>query len=114
MKLNEAYKLLNDCSAVIIASDDINPLTYPSLSALTDEPDNEFMYLAWADEGGDVFDVKFKQAHNEEVSVIKNSLVFTDVEGNVFLLTLLAPMSLGERKKGEHLFNSKKNKNRAN
>ena len=89
--LDQAYRWLESCSAVIW---DDNFLCYPSLSQLvTDDPENEFLYLSITDEEGEL-SVKFKQGNNETIEVGGNSMFLIDDEGDTIQLTLLCPINV--------------------
>lgn len=85
-----AFKLLSDCSAVII---DDNALVYPSLG---DEED-EFLYLSYTNDEGLMFAYHFNKEDNKNVEVIGTSMFLKDTEGKTTQLTLLFPQNLEEK-----------------
>jgi len=89
--LHKAFNWLVASSAVIW---DDNFLSYLSTSQLTDDPENEFLYLSATDEEGNEFSVKFKQGNNETVKVCGNSMFLVDDEGDTIQLTLLDPINV--------------------
>jgi len=93
MNLNEAYNILESCSAVII---DDGTLVYPSLADLTGEDDNEFMYLGWTDDEGREYRVKFTEGPNQQVEAFGSIMRLIDDEGDKIHLTLLAPWQFAE------------------
>ena len=76
--LKEAYRILEDASAVII--DDV--VLYPSLWELTDDETNEFLYLEWENDGGRLFTLKFNEGDNQEVKVVGSSMFLYDTDAN--------------------------------
>jgi hypothetical protein len=75
--LKEAYRILEDASAIII---DDSVLVYPSLSELQEDDTSEFMYLSWTDEGCD-YSARFEEWRNQEVEVVGSSM-FLYAEGD--------------------------------
>lgn len=73
--LEEAYKILEDASAVII---DDNVLVYPALSYWNFSDENEFMYLTWTDDKGQEYDLHFAEGDNQEVKVSGSSMFLID------------------------------------
>lgn len=95
--LDVAFKLLEQAKAVIITIDgssyDKERLATKSLSQLTDDEDNAFLYLEWKATYQSC--TEFKQKDNEEVKMINNNqLQLIDYEGDKINLTLLVPMDL--------------------
>lgn len=88
--LQEAYNILENCAGVIV---DDNVLIYPSLSDITNEPDNEFLYLSWNEDGED-FEVSFIESDNQKIVASGCSLFLTDSEGEENQITILAPQKL--------------------
>jgi hypothetical protein len=88
--LQEAFTILEDCSALII---DDNVLVYPRLEDLTGDLKNEFLYLSWEEDGED-FEVRFLEGQNQNVQVSGSSLFLIDSEGEDNQLTVLTPKSL--------------------
>ncbi len=76
--LKEAYRILEDASAVI--TDDV--VLYPSLWELTDDETNEFLYLEWENDGGRLFTLKFNEGDNQEVKVVGSSMFLYDTDAN--------------------------------
>jgi hypothetical protein len=89
--LKEAHKRLIDCSAVIV---DNNALVYPSLEDIENDPENQFLYISWEDEG-QVFSVKCMEQNNQTVKVSDDGslMLLEDIEGDRIQLTLLEPAS---------------------
>ncbi len=77
ISLKEAFRMLEDASAVII---DDNFLVYPSLSDLKEDDTNEFMYLSWENEGFE-YSARFEGWRNQEVEVVGSSM-FLYAEGD--------------------------------
>lgn len=77
--LENAYKILEDASAIII---DDGVLVYPALSDLEDSDENEFMYLEWRDEDGLEYYVKFAEGDNQEVVIEGSSMFLLDTDAN--------------------------------
>jgi len=75
--LKEAYRILEDASAVII-DDDV--VLYPSLSELKEDDTNEFLFFRW-DDGGFEYVVRFEEWRNQEVEVVGSSM-FLYAEGD--------------------------------
>lgn len=89
ISLQEAYNILEECSAVI--TEDYG-LCYPSLWDLIGEDDNEWLFCQWDDEKGYVYSLVF----NEDCGEIKfdgTNLYLTDAEDDEVKLTLLVPMN---------------------
>lgn len=86
--LEQAYKLLQDCSAVIA---DDNALMYPSIWDLDDE---EFLFLHWDDDDGYEYYYTFLPKDNQEVEVHGCSMWLIEEHGEEVQLTLLTPMLL--------------------
>lgn len=95
MKLTfeQAYKLLEDCSAVVWED---YFLTFPALRDEQDEdPGNDlFLQLESTDEHGRVFGADFFRGNNQEVKAEGSSLFLTDSNGEEVQISLLAPMTL--------------------
>lgn len=85
--LAEAYDILEAASAVVIDS----VVTYPSLSDLTGEADNEFLLLSWTDEEGQDFRTKFAEGPNRAVRVMGACLWLVDEDGDETAITILVP-----------------------
>jgi hypothetical protein len=77
--LEEAYKILEDASAIII---DDGVLVYPVLSDLEHSDENEFMYLTWRDEDELEYCVKFAEGDNQEVVIEGSSMFLIDTDAN--------------------------------
>jgi hypothetical protein len=78
--LDEAYHILENAAALVIND---HVLVYPSLSQLTDDEDNVFLYLSW--NNNDSFQLKFAQGDNPTVQVEGSSMFLYDT--NAFLYT---------------------------
>jgi hypothetical protein len=76
--LKEAFQILEDASAVIV-NDYV--LVYPALTDLEDSDENEFMYIAWDDEGLG-YDLKFCEGDNQEVKISGASMFLYDTDAN--------------------------------
>lgn len=74
--LKEAYRILEDASAVII-DDDV--VLYPSLSELKEDDTNEFLFFRW-DDGGLEYTLIFKEGDNQEVKVSGSSIFLIDTK----------------------------------
>jgi len=92
--LKEAYAILENASAVII---DDNALVYPSLWELDGDPENQFLYLSWENEGHD-YSLKFCEGDNTEVAVVGSSLFLYDTDADDETchtqITILVPQTL--------------------
>ena len=92
--LDKAYHILENAAALIV---DDNVLVYPSLSQLTDDDDNEFLFLSWNDEGKE-FNLKFTQGDNPSVGVEGNSMFLFDTDAvsnhDHTQITVLVPKKL--------------------
>jgi len=75
--LEEAYKILEDASAVVV---DDNVLVYPALSDLEFSDENEFMYLTWTDDEGQEYALKFAEGDNQQVKVSGSSIFLLDTD----------------------------------
>jgi len=75
--LEEAYKILEDASAVII---DDNVLVYPALADLEFSDENEFMYITWSDDEGREYALKFAEGDNQQVKVSGSSIFLLDTD----------------------------------
>jgi hypothetical protein len=73
--LEEAYKMLEESSAIIV---DNNGLMYPSVWGLTGDDSNEFLYLSWTDGDYNEFNLQFVEGDNLEVEVSGSSLFLKD------------------------------------
>jgi hypothetical protein len=83
IKFEEAYKLLLDCAACIVAD---NVVIYP---CLYDDPDNEvFLRFAW-EENGFEFELEFNYADNQVVGLSGSSLFLKSTAGAEEQITLL-------------------------
>ena len=72
--LKEAFRILEDASAVII-NDDV--VLYPSLWELRDDDTNEFLFFRW-DDGGLEYNLAFKEGDNQEVKLVGSSMFLYD------------------------------------
>jgi hypothetical protein len=86
--LEKAHELLENAYAVILPDFDM-ALTYPSLSSLTDEPENEWCYMEWVDEKGYEFQMSISQEPNNEVEWDGDCLILIDDEGEPVRFRLL-------------------------
>lgn len=85
--LKQAHELIENAAAVIVNHD---ALMYPSVSDLTGEEDNEFLYVSWMDADGLGFKIKAVEENNQEVKVTdQGDLILVDDEGEEFEVTLL-------------------------
>ena len=93
--LEEAYKILEDASAIVV---DDSVLVYPALEDLEFSDENEFMYLTWTDDEGQEYTLKFAEGDNQEVKVAGSSmfLLDTDAEGeeDAIQITILTTKEL--------------------
>ena len=88
--LEEAYKILENCSGVIV---DDGAILYPSVWELNGKDENEFLYLSWEEEGLE-FNVKFNEGSNREVKVSGCSMFLIEGDGEETQLTILVPQNL--------------------
>jgi len=85
--LKTAHELIENAAAIIA---DHNALMYPSVSDLTGEEDNEFLYISWTDGDGYEYRIKANEGPNQTVKVTdQGDLVLVDDEGDEFEITLL-------------------------
>ena len=85
--LKEAHELIENAAAIIVNHD---ALMYPSVSDLTGEEDNEFLYVSWTDGDGWEFEIKAVEENNRTVKVTdQGDLILVDDEGDEFEVTLL-------------------------
>jgi hypothetical protein len=75
--LQDAYKILEDASAIII---DDGVLVYPALAELEFSDENEFMYLTWSDEDGQEYSLHFAEGDNQEVVIEGSSMFLMDTD----------------------------------
>jgi len=76
--LEDAYKILEDASAIII-NDSI--LVYPCLSDLEYSDENEFMYISWDEEGLE-YNLNFCEGDNQMVKIVGSSMFLYDTDSN--------------------------------
>jgi hypothetical protein len=91
--LEEAHKILQDCSAVIIND---NVVIYPSINDLTGEDNNEFMFLGWENDGED-FALFFWEGLNKTVTISGSSMFLYEIEDEIdspTQITILEPKKL--------------------
>lgn len=93
--IEQALKLLNNASAVIIDDD---ALMYPSLGDYLGEDDNTFLYMSWVDGDGLEFEVKIREGRNKEIEWEAPLMTLIDLDGNTVTLTLLSDMTVKEAK----------------
>lgn len=85
--LKTAHELIENAAAIIA---DHDALTYPSVSELTGEEDNEFLFIRWVNDEGLEFQIRAVEENNQSVKVTdQGDLVLVDDEGNEFEITLL-------------------------
>lgn len=93
--LEEAYKILEDASAIIV---DDGVLVYPALSDLEFSDENEFMYLTWTDDEGQEYILKFAEGDNQDVKVAGSSMFLLDTDAeddtDVIQITILTTKEL--------------------
>lgn len=89
--LEEAYKLIESASAVIV---DDNVVTYPSLYELTGNPDDEWLFMKWEDEDSyHEFTLSFSE-NCGEIKFDGTNLWINDITGEENMITLLVPMKV--------------------
>jgi hypothetical protein len=76
--LKEAFRILEDASAVII-NDDV--VLYPSLDMIEGSDENEFLFFRW-DDGGLEYTLKFCEGDNQEVKLVGSSMFLYDTDSN--------------------------------
>jgi hypothetical protein len=76
--LKEAYRILEDASAVII-DDDV--VLYPSLDPISGDELNEFLFFRW-DDGGLEYTLAFNEEDNQEVKLVGSSMFLYDTDSN--------------------------------
>jgi len=77
--LEEAFKILQDASAIIV---DDGALVYPALSTLDFSDDNEFMFITYDDDEGLTYELSFYEGDNQEVSISGSSMFLYDRDSN--------------------------------
>lgn len=88
--LQQAYSILKNCAGVI-TEDHI--ITYPILSDLTGEDNNQWLYLSW-DEDGLEYSRTFLEKENNNVKIAGSSMFLKDNEGEEIQLTILTVQNL--------------------
>jgi hypothetical protein len=58
--------------------------------------ENEFLYITWNDEEGQVYDLKFTEGDNQEVTVVWSALFLYDTEGDAIQISILTEKELEE------------------
>jgi len=90
MKLNDAIRILEQCSAAVLPEENaaplLNPLIYPEKDI--------FMTVTWDDPEIGTFEVEFTKENNQEVEVQGSSLVLKSNEDEKFVITPLFPKEL--------------------
>jgi hypothetical protein len=76
--LKEAFRMLEDASAVIINNDVV---LYPSLWELREDDTNEFLFFHWDDDGGE-YNMKFCEGDNKEVNLVGSSMFLYDTNAD--------------------------------
>jgi hypothetical protein len=76
--LKEAFRILEDASAVII-NDDV--VLYPSLDMIEGSDENEFLFFRW-DDGGLEYTLKFCEGDNQEVKLVGSSMFLYDTDAD--------------------------------
>lgn len=85
--LKTAHELIESAAAIIA---DHDALMYPSVSDLTGEADNEFLYIRWVNDEGLEFQIRAVEENNQSVKVTdQGDLILVDDEGEEFEVTLL-------------------------
>jgi hypothetical protein len=83
--LQEAFDIISNCAALIID----NVVTYPSMSDLQDDPENEWLCLTWTDGDDRDFITTFDEGENKEVKISGPYMYLVDTEGDEIELTIL-------------------------
>lgn len=78
IKLEKAVEILENASAVII-NDDV--LIYPSVSVLTGDDENEFLFLSYEIASQEYY-LKFTEGDNKEVEIINSSMFLLDSDAD--------------------------------
>ena len=92
--LQQAYKILTDCSGVIVEDNIINPKLGDGMGGgLEDDPNHLFMALDW-EESGLMFEQCFLEGQNQEVNVVGSSMFLINELGDEVQLTILSPLDL--------------------
>jgi hypothetical protein len=76
--LKEAFRILEDASAVII-NDEV--VLFPSLSELTEDHTNEFLFFRW-DWDGNEYSLKFCEGDNQKVNLVGSSMFLFDTDAD--------------------------------
>jgi hypothetical protein len=91
--LKEAFAILESASSVIVDDDAV---VYPSIYELTEKPNEEFLFLQWADDDFNEFSVAFREGDNQQAKVSGCDLFLKDSDGDETKLTILAPKNVEE------------------
>jgi hypothetical protein len=90
--LTQAYNLLQNASAILI--DDVSDPIIHCMAELDGSEENQFLYISWDDAEGLMYDVKFAEGENQNVTISETSMFLTDIEGEEVQITLLIPQIL--------------------
>ncbi len=90
--LQEAEVILQNAAALVL--DDDGALTYPNLSPINGDDENEFLYLFWYGENGDEYSTRFREVENRMIPVSGSSMFLVDYEGVETKITVLVPANL--------------------
>jgi hypothetical protein len=88
--LEEAYDILEECSAVIVDS----AVSYPGLADLSGDDYNEFLYINWQDDEYLNYAIRFTEGENRSIKVSGSSMFLVDHEGDETQITILEPKQL--------------------
>lgn len=85
--LEAAVRILEKAEAVVFDSGG-HIVTFPGFADLSGEDDNEFLCLAWVEEGAEYM-VRFTEGCNRQAALSGESLFFIDSEGDEIQITPL-------------------------
>jgi hypothetical protein len=90
--LHQAHILLQNASGIIIS--EVSEPLMPYIADLEGSDENQFLYITWDDDEGQMYDVKFSEGDNQEVTISETSMFLIDNEGDEVQITLLIPQIL--------------------
>jgi hypothetical protein len=92
INLHQAHILLQNASGILI--DEVADPIMPCMADLDGNDENQFLYISWDDDEGMMYDVKFAEGENREVTISGCSMFLIDNEGEEVQITLLIPQIL--------------------
>jgi len=83
IKLEQAFEILEDCSAII-----------HDIADLSGDDDNEFLYISWENDEHLNYAIRFTEGPNRSIKVSGSSMFLVDHEGDETRITILEPKEL--------------------